>query len=356
MKKIKNIMGIVLASVLIFSLAACGGGTKENSKNEINLMTWGGDFIPREVIDDFTKETGIKVNYQEITTNEDMQSLLAANPDQYDLLVVSDYMVNILSENGYLEKFDTEKMPNFKNINPAYQSKYFDPKNEHSIPYAISAALILYNPEALEERGVAPIESFEDLFQPELENSLVVLDGALEVMGISLKSLGYDFNEKDPAIIEEAKEKMFTLRPNIARFETNTPEDSLINGEAIIGYMYANQATKGVKEMPSLEFAFPSEGMGMHIDSFVMSKDAPNKDGAYEFLNYIMDGEVSAKMSAISNFTNANNAATEFLPEEFLENKMINMPDDVVENASFYKDLGESLEIYDQIYTEFKAK
>ena len=134
---------LILAVLVVAAGAAVYFITRGNEEapKEITLMTWGGDFVPREVIDEFTKETGIIVNYKEVTSNEDMQSLLEANPDQYDLLVVTDYMVDILRQNGMLEVLDKSKLPNYANINPVYHGHYYDPKDEVSIPYAISISL-----------------------------------------------------------------------------------------------------------------------------------------------------------------------------------------------------------------------
>ena len=133
-----------------------------------------------------------------------------------------------------------------------------------------------------------------------------------------LKSLGYEYNETDPVKVAEAKEKLFELRDNIVRFETNTPEDSLINGEAVAGFMYSNQAVKGQAADEKLEPVFPEEGMPIYIDSFVMSHKAPNRDHAYEFLNFIMEPEISARISVITNFASTNSAAEEYLSEDFI--------------------------------------
>ena len=140
------------------------------------------------------------------------------------------------------------------------------------------------------------------------------------------------------------------------RFETNTPEDSLVNGEAVAGFMYSNQAVKGQNTDPKLQPVFPEEGFPMYIDSFVMSKDAPNKDNAYAFLNFLLDPQVSAKISEITNFTNPNSAAEEFLPEDFKNNPMLNIPDEAVANTSLYIDVDSVLEEYEHIYSEFKVK
>ena len=351
-KKFKLLLSMVLSATLLFSTVGCG---KAEESKEINLMTWA-DFVPREIIDQFEEETGIKVNYKEVASNEDMQSLLETNPDQYDLAVLTDYMVDILRRNESIENLDKEQLPNFGNLNPVYQSKYYDEANEYSIPYAISTAFLLVNPEKVEALGANPITGYADLWQPELDKNVVVIDWSVEIMGLVLKTLGYDYNETDPAIIAEAKEKLFELKPSIMRFETNTPEDSLISGEAVAGFMYSNQAVKGQKADPKLQPVFPTEGFPMYIDNFVMSKEAPNKENAYAFLNFILDPEVSAKISDLTSFTNPNTAAQEFLPEEFKNNPMLNIPDEAAANTSLYIDVDAVLEEYEHIYSEFKIK
>ena len=351
-KKVKVMLSLFLSTVLVFSLGGCG---KSKSSEEINLMTWA-DFIPREIIEQFEEETGIKINYKEVASNENMQSLLEANPDQYDLAVVTDYMVDILRQNENIGSFDKEKLPNFSNLNPVYQNKYYDENNEFSIPYAISTSFLLVNPEAVEKLGANPITSYADLWQPELKSNIVVIDGSVEIMGVALKTLGYEYNQTDPTIIAKAKEKLFALKDNIMRYETNTPEDSLINGEAVVGFMYSNQAVKGQQADEKLQPVFPTEGMPMYIDSFVMSKAAPNSDNTYKFLNFLLEPEVSAKISNLTSFTNPNTPAQEFLPEEFKNNPMLNLSDDVAGNTSLYISVEDVLEEYEHIYSEFKTK
>lgn len=351
--KIKSILAILFVTTLIFAMVGCNGTTDDK---QINLMTWGGDFIPRDVINEFEAETGIKVNYKEVPSNEDMQSLLEANPDEYDLAVVTDYMIDILRQNGNLEKLDKGKFQNLDNINTVYKGNYYDEKDEYSIPYAISTSFLLVNPEGVAQLGANPITAYSDLWQEELKDNVVVVDWSVEVMGIALKTLGYDYNETDPTKVEEAKEKLFDLFGNIVRFETNTPEDSLINGEAVVGFMYSNQAAKGQASDDRLEPVFPVEGMPIFIDSFVMSKEAPNKDNAYSFLDFIMQPEVSARIAEITSFTSPNKGAEEYLSDEFKDNPMLNIPDEVAENTSFYVNVADVLDEYEHIYTEFKMQ
>ncbi|MFY9196620.1 MAG: spermidine/putrescine ABC transporter substrate-binding protein, partial [Bacillota bacterium] len=237
-----------------------------------------------------------------------------------------------------------------------YLGNYYDPQSEYAIPYAISISLLLVNHEEVEKLGAKPITTYSDLWQEELRNKVVVVDWSVEIMGIVLKSLGYEYNETDPAKVAEAREKLFALKPNIVRFETNTPEDSLINGEAVAGFMYSNQAVKGNAADPKLEPVFPTEGMPIFIDSWVMSKQAPNKDGAYQFLNFIMRPEIAARIADLTKFTTPNKAAEPYLPEDYRNNPMLNLPDEVVENTSFYIAVDKVLDEYEHIYAEFKLR
>ena len=357
MKKRKQtkILALAMAGLMVLGLVGCGSSDTSTGE-QINLMSWGGDFIPREVITEFEEETGIKVNYKEVTSNEDTQSLLEANPDQYDLAVVTDYMVDLLRQNGDLSILDKTQLPNLANINPVYQGKYYDETDGYSIPYAISTSLLLVNPEGVEALGADPITGYKDLWQEELKSNVVIVDWSIEVMGVVLKSLGYEYNETDPAKIAEAKEKLFDLAGNIVRFETNTPEDSLINGEAVAGFMYSNQAVKGQAADSKLEPVFPEEGMPIFIDCFVMSKSAPNAENAYKFLDFLMRPEIAAKIADITNFTTPNKAAEDFVSDNYKNNPMLNLSDEVAANTSFYIDVAAVSEEYDRIYSEFKMK
>ena len=353
-QRFRLIVGILVVTIALGVILSTNQVVE--AAGEVNLMTWGGDFIPRAIISEFEQETGIKVNYKEVTSNEDMQSLLEASPGQYDLAVVTDYMVDILRQNDMLAVLDKDQLPNYANINPVYHGAYYDPDDQYSIPYAISISFLLVNPGAVEALGADPITSYHDLWQEELANNVVLIDWSVEIMGLVLKSLGYEYNETDPAKVAEAREKLFALKPNIMRFETNTPEDSLVNGEAVAGFMYSNQAVKGVQSRPELAPVFPTEGMPIYIDSWVMSKDAPNKDGAYQFLNFIMRPEIAARIADLTKFTSPNRAAEEYLPEDFKNNPMLNLADEVVENTSFYIGVDRVMDEYEHIYLEFKLR
>lgn len=342
---------IAVAMALIVSAGILSGcGTEK--KNEINLYTWA-EYVPSDVIKDFETETGIKVNYSYFDTNEEMLAKLSVQKGQYDVVICSDYIIDtMVNEGGMIQKLDKSKLPNFKNIDPALQGGYYDPESEYTIPYSVSSAILVYDSAKVTDK----IEGYADLWNPNFKDQIVALDGDRDIIGFTLMSMGKSVNETDPAVLNEAKEKLIALKSNIIAFDANTPHMAMISGEASIGYMFGSQATAALEAIPTLKYVYPEEGQSVYIDNIVLAENAPNKENALIFLNYILDGKVAAKIYPIMKYQCTNLAAQEFLPQEFLDNKMVNIPSEYLENGQFYRDIGEARVIYDEIWTEFKSK
>lgn len=314
-------------------------------------MTWA-NYVPPEVIKDFETETGIKVNYKEFTTNEEMLMLFQNQTNQYDLIVCSDYIIEIMIQEGnLLRELDRSKLPNYSNISPAFQSQYYDPENKYTIPYATGCALLIYDPAQV---GFE-VKGYKDLWNPSLKDSVVLLDGARDIIGMTLQMQGESINETDPAKLDTARQKLLELKPNIISFDADQPHNAIINGDAKIGLMFGSQATAAMEEVDGLVCVYPEEGLSIYIDNFVMSAQSPNTENAYRFLNYMLDGKVSAKASSIINYANTNTAAQEFLPQEFLDNETVNIPEHLLGKTEMYQGVGEADLIYDEIWTEVKA-
>lgn len=374
----KRLTALLTAGLLLFSLTGCNqtepkkedtpiqaevpdeketeaqdseNKAPDESGGEINILTWQ-DYVPKEVIDKFTAETGIKVNYASANDNESMLSKLqAAKGGEYDVIICSDYIIKVMLEDGsLLKEFDKEKLPNFSNIDPVYQNQYYDPENKYSIPYTSSSAILVYDSSAIDFE----INSYADLWRPELKDSIVLLDGGRDIIGLTLQSLGYSLNTTDENELAEAKAKLLELKPNVIGFDANQPHSKIISGEAVAGYMFGSQVTAAMAANEAVRFAYPEEGLGMYTDCVVMAQNAPNEENAYKFINFILEGENSAAISNIINYTNCNTAAREFLSEEFLNNETINIPADVMEKSESYMDLGEATALYDDIWVAFK--
>jgi len=317
----------------------------------VNVYTWE-TYISDAVIADFTAATGIKVNFSPISSNDEMLAKMQMNGgSEYDILIVSDYTLNIMRKEGLLLKLDKELLPNWKNLDPAYLGQYYDPQDEYAVPYTAGSPMIVYDPAAVEK----PITALNDLWDESLQDSVVILDDARNMIGVTLKTLGYSMNETDPAKLEEAKQKLNELYPNIRAFDYDTPYTLLVQGEASVGYMFTPYVLIAQAERPDLVAVSPAEGAGFGIDNLVIPVNAPNPENAHTLINYLLDGEIAARTVIDQYYMNPNLAAEAYLPEGYLDNPVFITPEQI-EKAEFITDIGETEAVYQQIWQEFKLQ
>ncbi len=340
---------LLAAMLMTLALSGCA---KTDSKT-LNILTWDG-YIPQDVLTGYTEKTGVKINFSNFETNEEMLTKLeAAKGGDYDIVIASDYIIDIARKKGsLLKELDKSKLPNYQNIDPNFQSQYYDPDNLYTIPYAAGTPLIVYDAEAVS----VDITSYADLWNPVLSDSLVAMDDGRNIIGITLKSLGKSFNETDPAVLEQAKEKLFALKGNIRALSYDNPQSLLISHEASIGYMFTPQVLEALKARPELKVVYPSEGMGFGIDNVFVPYNAPNADNAYSFINYILDGEVGAKISQQILYICPNKASEPFLADDYKNNESLYIPSDILGKTEFIEDVGDATATYDKIWTEFKQQ
>ena len=349
----KKILAIGLTLILSAGLlSGCQENTPEADAKELNILTWDG-YIPEDILAEFQDSTEIHVNLSNFNTNEEMLSKLeATNGGQYDVVIGSDYIIDIARNKGLLAELDTSKIPNFQNIDPVFQSQYYDPQNTYTVPYGPGTPLIIYDPEKVS----VDIQGYSDLWDPSLENSIVTIDDARNIIGITLKTMGKSFNETDEAVLEEAKEKLFQLKPNIYKLDYNNPYDAIISGEASVAYMFTPQVLLAQAARPELKVVYPKEGMGFGIDCWFIPLNAPHNDAAHTFLNYILDAEIGARISEQIMYICPNKASAEYLSEDFKSNQVLYIPSEILGETEFIKDVGEAATIYDNIWTAFKQQ
>ncbi|NLV57564.1 MAG: spermidine/putrescine ABC transporter substrate-binding protein [Clostridiales bacterium] len=340
-----------IVALLVALLLLPGVSLAEGSKM-LNLFTWE-TYIDDEVIANFEAETGIDVVYSPAETNDDMMLKMSQSGGEgYDLVLASDYALQIMQKAGLLQPLDKNKLPNYGNLDPAFLSQYYDPANEYVIPYMAGTPLIVYDPAKVD----VEITGYEDLWNPALEDSIVMIDDARNVLGITLKTMGKSFNETDPQVLAQAKEKLMPLFANIRVFDYNTPYTSIINGEVSVAYMFTPQVYYTLLERPDLKVVYPKEGLGFGIDGLVLSAKSANVDNAHLFLDYLMRPEVAAHNALTQTYMNVNKAANDFLPEEYLNNPVVYVPSDLLAGAEFIQDIGETETTMQEIYTAFKLQ
>ncbi len=338
---------LIVCLICLALLIPCAGSEEEKV---LNLFTWE-FYVDDQTIADFEAATGIHVNYSTFDENETMLlKLQSAGGGDYDVIIASDYILSIARKEGLLAKLDKALLPNYGNIDPAYQGQYYDENDEYTVPYIAGTPLIVYNPSLVD----IEITGYESLWDPSLRDSIVILDEPRNMIGITLKTLGQSFNVTDDAILAQAKEKLMQLRPNVRSFNSSTAHIDLITGECAVGYMYTSYVIEALNENPELKVAYPKEGMGFGIDCMVVPVNAPHMQNAHAFINFVLDGKIAAQVAQAQLFISPIAAAYEYLPEEFRNNPALFIPPDVLGTPEFIQDLGEYESVYQQIWTEFK--
>ena len=357
MKRNVKLLSLAVAVMLIIAAftgcqPAGGSGTQGGTaeKQSLVIFSWA-DYIPQEVLDAFTAETGIEVVYTYFTSNDEMLAKLnAANGGTYDLVLASDYVVDIARKEGLMQELNKELIPNFKDIDPKFQGDFFDEESKYTVPYAAGSPVIVYNPALVD----CEITGYNSWWDESLKGKLVLLDDGRVMLGMALKSMGYSLNETDPELIRAAGEKMKELKPNILAFDYDTAHEKLITEEAAIAFMFTSQASWAVMERPDFKVVYPEEGLGYGIDSFFITSNAPNAEAANKFLNFILNGEVSAELSLFTQYMNCVTTATEFLPEEYF-NDVLYIPEEVLDGKEYIQDVGpEAQAVYDEVWVQVK--
>lgn len=328
------------------------------TSTELNLYAWT-DYIPQQMLDDFTAAYGIKINYDTYSSNEEALAKLQAGASGYDLVVPSDYAVDIMVKQGLLDPIDLTQIPNFANVDPKFTNQYYDPGNKYSVPYQWGTTAMAY------DKTKVPSEpkSWADLWDPAYKNKLVFLDDSREVPGMALQVLGFDKNSTNPQELDQAKQKLIELKPNILLFNSDDPETVLITGEAWAGLVYNGNAALAHNENPNVEYICPTEGCGLWFDNLVMPKGAPHADAAQAFMNFVLDPKESILITKEFPYSNPNAAALEYLKanepdtyDAYMNYSATNPSADFLSRATLIKDVGDATALYDQLWTDFKGQ
>jgi spermidine/putrescine transport system substrate-binding protein len=353
MRKLLNVfLTISLVSViLLFTISRMNAAQGFSSGNTLTIFNWG-DYIDETLIERFEKETGVKVIYETFDSNEAMMTKIEQGGTTYDIAVPSEYMIDKMRQEKLLIPLDHSKLPNLKNIDERFMDLPFDPGNKYSVPYFWGTVGIVYNPTMLD--GME-FDSWNDLWDPKLKNEILLIDGAREVIGMGLNSLGYSLNDTNKEHLQEAKEKLDSLTPNIKAIVGDENRMLLENKEAAIGLVWSGVASEIMFENEDLEYVVPKEGSNLWFDNMVIPKTAKNVEAAHQFINFILDAEVAAQNTEYVYYSTPNKEALQHMPEEMVNDQRFYPPAQLTEKLEVYENLGKkNLAYYNELFLEFK--
>lgn len=315
---------------------------------EVNLFGWS-EYVPQEVLDGFTKETGIKVNFETYSSNEELLAKLVAGGGNYDLIQPSEYTAELMVRRKMLAPLDKTLLPNLKNLSSEFLKQPHDPEDKFTVPYMTGTVGIVVNTETVKD----PIKGYKDIFVPKYKDRLVVLNDNREIVSWALNSLGMPANDITPAALKKARPVIAAWTKLIKLYDSDSPKTALLNGDVDIGVVWSGEGALLWNENKKFKYILPVEGAHQFIDILAIPASAPHKKEAHALINYILRPEVSKLISDAFPYTNPNLEARKLLSAEQKAN-----PASYPEGSSkleTFRDIGKAAADIDQLMTDLKS-
>lgn len=353
MKKLQSLMIGIIAIILVlfFGVRQMEKASGMAGAKVLNIYNWG-DYIDPELLTKFEKETGYKVNYETFDSNEAMFTKIQQGGTSYDITIPSEYMIQKMIKEKLVVPLDHGRLKGLNNIDANFLDQSFDPKNTYSIPYFWGTLGIVYNDKFIKAEDM---KTWDDLWRPELQDKLMVIDGAREVMGLGLNSLGYSLNSKNDKELNEAFEKLKKLTPNIKAIVADEIKMYMANEEAQVAVTFSGEAVDMMDQNEHLHYVIPEEGSNLWFDNIVIPKTAKNIDGAYDFINFMLRPENAAQNAEYIGYSTPNEKAKALMPKEIVEDPQFYPSQELIKHLEVYEDLGAKyLGIYNDLFLELK--
>lgn len=343
---------LVAAAILI---AGCSGKQEDSGEmklsKELNVYNWS-YYVAESTIPDFEKEFGVKVNYDNFSSNDELLAKLQTGVSGYDVIFPADYMVKIMAAQGLLHELRKENIPNLKNLDERFKNPPYDPEGRYSVAYQWGTTGIGYNVSKVRN----PVTGWEVFWEPEYKGRMTMLDEIRSGLVPALKFLGYSVNTTSPAELQQAKELMFKNKPLLKAYTSSTYQDLLKSGDAWIVVGFSGDIYQVAKDHSEIRYVIPSQGSDMWVDNMCIPATAPNKYTAEVFINYMLRAEVSAAISNYTHYASPNAAARQFMKPEILNDPNIYPPKEVMDKLEFLQDLGEATRLWDRTWSEIKSR
>jgi len=329
--------GLELVAALIVAVILTSPSAGAQQERVINFYNWS-DYIDPTVLDDFSKETGIKVRYDTFDSNDTLEAKLLAGKSGYDVVVPTAYFLARQIAAGIFQKLDKGKLPNLANAWPeiAKDLATYDPGNLYAVNYMWGTTGIGYNVKAVRQAlgPQAAIDSWGDVFEPDRiakfkDCGVHLLDSSDDVMSAALHYLHLDPNSSDPADLEKAADLLTKIRPYVRKFHSSEYLNALATGEICLAVGFSGdvkQAQKRAAEAKAdveIGYAIPKEGAQLWFDNLAVPNDAPHVEAAHALIDYLLKPEVAAKNSNFISYANGNLASQKFINPSILDDRTI---------------------------------
>lgn len=350
--KFRNIP--VKKTIVSSAMALCLGlgVSTAQAEGSLSIYHWF-EYIPQELLDKFAKENDVKVTMDTYDSNESMlASLKAGKMGSYDVAVPGDYMVEIMAGEDLLDTFDSSELSNFGNMEEKWVDVGFDKGRKHSIPYQWGSTSFMVNRDVYK----GDIKTTDIIFNPpaELEGKINILDSQGEVLALASLHLGIGQCSQDREELKALNALLQEAKPKWASFNSDGAKDVLVSGDAAVGMIWNGFGAKAREEGANVEYSYPKEGYVVWMDNVVLLKDAPNRDNAIKFMDFLLEPENIAAVTNFARYTAGVKGVNGLLDADLKASPEANPPADAPA-GTFVAVCDEATQkLYDQIWTNLK--
>ncbi|NEO22145.1 MULTISPECIES: spermidine/putrescine ABC transporter substrate-binding protein [unclassified Moorena] len=350
-----------VATLSGLTLSGCGWTLAEvrptppspGDRNKLFIYTWT-NYTDDELLDRFKEITGIKAVVDVFDSNEAMLARLqASGGGAYSIIYPSDYMVRKMVELDLLVKLDFERIIGINRLFSKFLNPIYDPNNLHSIPLSWGTTGLIYNSKKLSK--VPEDWSYLWQYKDKLSRRMTLLNDVREVMGATLKMLGYSYNSTNPQEIKKAYETLVELKPSIASFSSDAWRSQILSGDLWLAMCYSSDAVEIMAENPDLQYVLPKSGSSLWTDTLAIPKTAPNLEGAYAWINFMLEADVAAQICERLSFATPNQKAFKLLSRDIQEDQSLFPEQSALERCEGLAPVDEVSELYDRYWTQLTS-
>lgn len=351
-------LALLLGCLALPASASEGDASQEAAPDRgvtINVYNWG-EYIANgtdgsmDINAEFTRRTGIQVNYTTFDSNESLYSKLAGGGADYDIIIPSDYMISRMIEEGMLAELNFDNIPNFQYVDEQFRDPAYDPGSKYSVPYTWGVVGLFYNTDYVEE-----VTSWEVLWDDQYAGKILMFDNPRDAFGIAQFMLGQDVNTTDEADWREAADLLKSQKPLVQAYVMDQIFDKMESGEAWIGPYYSGDAAILVDNNENIAYAVPEEGTNYFVDAICIPATSAHKAEAEEYINFLCDPEIAGANMDYIGYSTPISAAKEYMDPEMVESEIHYPSDDVLEKAQVFVNLPEETnQLVDQLWAEVK--
>lgn len=364
MKKLSKIFAVLFSLLFVFTSLPFVSFADETEETEaapltgvtINVYNWG-EYISNgtdgslDVNAEFTRRTGIQVNYTTFDSNESLYSKLAGGGADYDVIIPSDYMISKLINEGMLHEIDYNNIPNFKYIDEEFKNPDYDPECKHSVPYTWGMVGLFYNKDNIKEVPT----SWEILWDEQYSDKILMFDNPRDAFAIAFCRLGFHLNSTDSNEWEEAAMLLKEQKPLVQAYVMDQIFDKMESGEAWLAPYYSGDAGTLVEENEHIGFIFPEEGTNNFVDAMCIPVTSSHKAEAEAYINFMCDPEIAGANMDFVGYSTPISDAKAYLSEDVINNEIFYPTEEILSNSEVFTSLPSDISaLVDSLWAEVK--